>query len=234
MRTTDVAAIKERTIAVAIYGQDISATDEWYTPPHVFVALACQFDLDVASPGPEKTPWIPALGFYTQRSLEKKWYGFVWMNAPFGARNGLVPWLEKFFNHGDGIALVPDRTSAPWWQTFVPQADLVLFVTPKIKFVSASGELGRSPADGTCLLAKGFKGRIALKRAAQTLGALFSPLGVSSAVERLAVNEQVGGSNPLPPANSWKCTNCGEYHSITRSACPLSPRSTLRGVMGQC
>ena len=41
------------------------------------------------------------------------WAGFVWMNAPFGARNGLEPWLAKFFAHNNGIALVPDRTRWP-------------------------------------------------------------------------------------------------------------------------
>jgi hypothetical protein len=38
------------------------------------------------------------------------------MNPPFGGRNGLAPWLDKFFANGNGIALTPDRTSAPWWQ----------------------------------------------------------------------------------------------------------------------
>jgi hypothetical protein len=56
------------------------------------------------------------------------------MNAPFGGRNWLVPWHTKFFEHGDGICLVPDRTSAPWWQIFVPRADLVLFVAQSSNF----------------------------------------------------------------------------------------------------
>jgi hypothetical protein len=47
------------------------------------------------------------------------------MNPPFGPRNGIVPWLEKFFAHGNGIALVPDRTSAPWWQRFAPKAAVI-------------------------------------------------------------------------------------------------------------
>jgi hypothetical protein len=27
------------------------------------------------------------------------------MNAPFGARMGLVPWIKKFIEHGNGICL---------------------------------------------------------------------------------------------------------------------------------
>ena len=116
--------------------------DEWFTPAYIFEALGCRFDMDVASPGSGHTPWIPADAFLTHDSLTRRWRGFVWMNAPFGGRNGSVPWLEKFFEHGNGIALVPDRTSAPWWQDFVPRSDVVLFVSPKIKFVD---ERGREP-----------------------------------------------------------------------------------------
>jgi len=109
-------------------------------------------------------------------SLETPWCGFCWMNAPFGARMALVPWLEKFCRHANGIALVPDRTSCPWWQRFVPQADLVLFVAPKIKFVDRYGQEGRSPAQGTCLLALGTRGVEALRRANGQLGVLMAPM----------------------------------------------------------
>ncbi len=36
---------------MALHEQCIGATDEWYTPPHVFAKLGCSFDLDVSSPG---------------------------------------------------------------------------------------------------------------------------------------------------------------------------------------
>jgi hypothetical protein len=95
---------------MALHEQCVGATDEWYTPPHVFDALGCKFSMDVSSPGGGFTPWIPATEFVTYDSLTRAWRGFVWMNPPFGGRNGLVPWLEKFFAHGNGIALAPDRT----------------------------------------------------------------------------------------------------------------------------
>lgn len=162
---------------MALHEQSIGATDEWYTPPHVFRALGCSFDYDVASPGPTITPWIPAAVYITADSLSKSWDGFAWMNAPFGGRNGLVPWLEKFFKHGDGIALVPDRTSAPWWQQFAPRAELILFVSPKLKFIGADGKPGKSPAQGTCLLGVGRKSIGPLHRAASDgLGVLMHPV----------------------------------------------------------
>lgn len=165
---------------MGIHEQCLGATDEWYTPPHVFEALGTEFHVDVASPGHEVTPWIPAGYFFTSRSLERLWYGFVWMNPPFGKRNGLEPWLEKFFAHGNGIALVPDRTSAPWWQRFAPRSDMALFVASKIKFIGADGQPGKSPAQGTTLLAVGAKATEAIERAGRAgLGSVFRPSTLS-------------------------------------------------------
>jgi hypothetical protein len=152
---------------MSLHEQSVGATDEWYTPPHVFEAMNCKFDMDVASPkgGVNTTPWIPARKFLTDHSLERFWDGFVWMNPPFGGRNGLVPWLDKFIAHGNGVALVPDRTSAPWWQAAAPKMIALLFVSPKIKFIGADGIAGRSPAQGTTLMALGARGAGALRSA---------------------------------------------------------------------
>lgn len=161
---------------MALHEQSLGLSDEWYTPPHVFTALGCAFDTDVASPGRHVTPWIPAAAFLTEKSLDRKWYGFVWMNPPFGARNGLVPWLEKFFRHKNGIALVPDRTSAPWWQQYAPRATAILFVAPKLKYVSGDGKKNTSPAQGACLLGAGRSSLAPLYRAAnQGLGRVMLP-----------------------------------------------------------
>lgn len=160
-----------------VYEQCIGATDEWYTPAHVFKALGCMFDMDVASPSYAVTPWIPARHFICADSLDKEWRGFVWMNAPFGGRNGLIPWLDKFIEHANGICLVPDRTSAPWWQDWAPKMDLILFVSPKLKFISADGKPGDSPAQGTCLGAMDLFGVTALHQARiNGLGTLMRPV----------------------------------------------------------
>ncbi|UWS06785.1 phage N-6-adenine-methyltransferase [Phaeobacter inhibens] len=111
-------------------------SDEWYTPAYIFEALGVMFDLDVACP-PEGPRHVPAKYFYSEKSLEREWSGFVWMNPPFGHQNTKRLWLRKFFEHGNGIALLPDRTSAPWWQEFArmqSEKDVVLFVSPKVKF----------------------------------------------------------------------------------------------------
>jgi hypothetical protein len=151
---------------MSVHNQCVGASDEWYTPPHVFKALGCDFNMDVASPGAAVTYWIPANRFLTSGSLEREWDGFVWMNPPFGGRNGLIPWLTKFFEHGNGIALTPDRTSAPWWQEFARKADAILFTAGKIKFIGIDGQPGKSPADGTTLMASGPRAVEALRIAA--------------------------------------------------------------------
>jgi hypothetical protein len=163
---------------MALHEQCIGSTDEWYTPPHVFDALGCFFDMDVASPGMNVTPWIPADTFLTEGSLTAPWSDFVWMNPPFGARNGIIPWLKRFFDHGSRIALTPDRTSAPWWRKFAARADLILFVSPKLKFIDADGHPGKSPAQGTSLFGVGQRSFKPLHRAASNgLGVLVKPAG---------------------------------------------------------
>ncbi len=151
------------------------ASDEWFTPKYIFDALGCEFDLDVAAPA-GGGDCVPAKLCYTRRGLSDEWFGFVWMNPPFGGRNGLAPWLAKFIAHGNGIALVPDRTSAPWFQDAFPKMDAVLF-TRKIRFIRPDGSEGKSPSNGTALMALGTQGVVALRRAADRgLGILCEPL----------------------------------------------------------
>lgn len=113
-------------------------SNEWYTPAYIFDALGETFDIDVACP-PEGPRHTPASRFYSEGALERDWTGFVWMNPPFGHQSTKRLWLSKFFKHGNGIALLPDRTSAPWWQEFAPRADAVLFIAPKVQFEIPEG-----------------------------------------------------------------------------------------------
>src|SRR6266550_1748573 len=142
------ALVSFRNYTMALHEQSVGKSSDWRTPAYIFEALGCEFDVDVASPGASRTPWIPAKTFFTHDSLSLNWHGlFKWMNAPFGGRGGLEPWLSKFFeSDGGGICLVPDRTSAPWWQHYAPRADLILFVRRKIKFLDVNGTPGRWPA----------------------------------------------------------------------------------------
>lgn len=130
-------------------------TDEWYTPKYIFDALDVFFDMDVCSPVELDHIKTPTDTFITSRSLEREWKGFVWMNPPFGGRNGLTPWLDKMNDHGNGIALTPDRSSAPWWQKAAIECDAMMLVSGKVKFIRPDGSVGKSPGNGTTLFAYG-------------------------------------------------------------------------------
>ena len=138
-------------------------SNEWYTPEYIFKALECSFDLDVASPIDRSFCSVPADHFFTDKSLDLKWFGFVWMNPPFGNQKSKFQWIDKFIKHGNGIALMPDRTSAPWWQYFSKNTDAILFVDGKIKFIRPDGSKGESPGNGTTLFAVGPEALFALE-----------------------------------------------------------------------
>ena len=141
-------------------------SDEWYTPKYVFEALGCAFDLDPANAAPYGGN-VPCLQRYDRDGLTLPWFGFVWLNPPFGGRNGLQPWIEKFFAHGNGVLLVPDRTSAPWFHDCAKRASAVLFVAGRIKFQKPDGTFGNNPSNGTALFSAGEKGRQALLNASR-------------------------------------------------------------------
>lgn len=143
----------------------LGKNNEWYTPKSVFDALGETFDLDVAHPA-NATTSVPCKKFLTSGALQAPWHGFIWMNPPFGGRNALQPWLEKFFQHGNGIALTPDRTSAKWFWYAWGEADTVLF-TRKLRFLRPDGTEGKSPNVGTALWGVGERANIALENAAK-------------------------------------------------------------------
>lgn len=133
----------------------IGATDEWYTPPEIFAALGCTFDLDPCSPGAGH--WVPTMKIYTKADdgLKQPWCGLVFMNPPFGGRNGHVPWLRKFLDHANGIAIVRAYTSAGWFHDWAVKADAMLFPRGKTKFIRPDGSVGKAPGHGVVLLGIG-------------------------------------------------------------------------------
>lgn len=85
-------------------------SDDYYTPAWVFERMGIEFDLDVASP-PGGIPWIPAKRYFTMADdgLSQPWEGRVWMNPPYSRP---VHWVNRFMDHGHGVALLPMAKSA--------------------------------------------------------------------------------------------------------------------------
>lgn len=136
-------------------------TDEWYTPASVFEALGVRFDLDPCghAESPATLYCDAVIGNLYNHidcdGLWADWHGHVWLNPPFGKRNAVLPWLEKMVAHNDGIALLPNRTAAPWWQYVAGEADLILFHAGKIKFERGDGGVSESPGFGNTFMAFG-------------------------------------------------------------------------------
>lgn len=86
-------------------------SDEHYTPKELFERLNVTFDLDVASPAGGS--YVPAKKYYTklEDGLVSEWFGNVWMNPPY---SNPTPWVERFLDHKNGIALLP-VTRGKWW-----------------------------------------------------------------------------------------------------------------------
>lgn len=152
-------------------------TVEWFTPPEVFDALGISFNLDpCAAP---KGSFVPADHFFTKEDdgLSKAWFGRVWLNPPYGKETAV--WLDRLIEHGDGIALVFARTDPAWAQRALAAADLVCFVSGRIRFINGSTmKPAGTPGAGSMLLAFGEEPAAALQGSG--LGILMRRQGFTS------------------------------------------------------
>jgi hypothetical protein len=178
-------------------------SDEWYTPPHIFEAMGCTFDLDPASPGKDIVFWIPARKHFTinENGLEQDWGNlFVFLNPPYSLK-GLPLWIEKFRQHKNGVLVCVDRTSARWWHRVCGSADAILQVNKTINFLNPDNDPKNHNALGSSLVANGPKGVEALINAAGNgLGTLFVPHEKFRALARgHAVPYSESNSEPFRP-----------------------------------
>lgn len=115
--------------------QETRTSDDYWTPKWVFDAIGLTFDLDVACP-PDGPAYTPCHAYLTQKEngLTTPWYGTVFMNPPFSKG---TPWVMKFIDHGDGIALVPFSKSR-WFERLWNEADALVLPPISMKFVQGS------------------------------------------------------------------------------------------------
>jgi hypothetical protein len=115
---------------------DLVRSDEHYTPAWLFEALNLEFDIDVCAPE-GGVSWIPAKSYFTESidCLSQEWSGRVWMNPPFSKP---APFVEKFIEHGNGIALMVVSKSK-WFQAIWNAADAITPTARNMKFERPDG-----------------------------------------------------------------------------------------------
>ena len=149
---------------------------EWYTPKSVFDALGVGFDLDVCSPGLDKT-WVPAGRALTiaEDGLTSPWHGFVWCNPPYG--KGIDKWIKRMAEHNNGIALLPARPDTAWFHEASSTATSILFVRGRIKFHPGDKNAPNtgSPGAGNVLMAWGQQAALVLEQSSIE-GHVYAPI----------------------------------------------------------
>jgi len=155
---------------------------EWYSPVSLFEGLGNpMFDLDPASPGADVVPWIPAKRHLTKADdgLAADWGdAFLYLNLPFGVRNGMLEFIDKFINHRNGVIVFPCYANNRWWHDVISAVDAVLFPKKRIKFINGRPGEGSDSFGivGVCLAAIGERGVDALRTGAHNrLGTLMVP-----------------------------------------------------------
>lgn len=137
--------------------KSVVSSDEWYTPKWLIETLG-PFDLDPCSPSVR--PFDTATVHWTkeQDGLFMPWGKpetcRVWLNPPY-SKALLRQFVEKMAGHGNGIALLVNRTDNLLFQGVIfPTADSMLFMRHRVKFLRPDGSSG-SPFFGSCLVAWG-------------------------------------------------------------------------------
>lgn len=84
--------------------------------------------------------------------LSLPWRGFVFCNPPFSQKE---KWIQRMIKHRNGILLLPERGSAPWFGPLAAAAGCYFVMGKKINFIGGSS----SNNVGSCLFPFGSKAR---------------------------------------------------------------------------
>ena len=114
--------------------------DKLQTPDWIWKALG-KIDLDPCAGIDTRiadTNWAIERG---ENGLDREWFGFVYCNQPFSKKTA---WAKRMVDHGNGILILPERGSAPWFGPLAIAAGAYWVMGKKINFVGgpSSNNLG--------------------------------------------------------------------------------------------
>lgn len=114
--------------------------DNLRTPEYIYDPLG-PFDLDPCAgefTNIARENWWDGDG---RDGLTEEWNGFVWCNPPFSQKE---LWIEKMKSHGNGILILPERASAPWFGPLAKHVGHYFIMGRKVNFIGgpSSNNLG--------------------------------------------------------------------------------------------
>lgn len=104
------------------------------TPEYIFKALG-DVDLDPCA-GPNTQ--IGKINLWDGRGedgLNSEWSGFVYCNPPFSQKE---LWIKKMIKHNNGILLLPERGSSPWFGPLAEAAGKYFVMGRRINFIGGT------------------------------------------------------------------------------------------------
>lgn len=118
----------------------LKKNDKLQTPYWVYSELG-KIDLDPCAGIDTKIANVNYSIERGENGLELDWFGFVYCNPPFSQKE---LWIEKMIKHRNGILLLPERGSAPWFGPLAEAAGNYWVMGKKIDFDggSSSNNLG--------------------------------------------------------------------------------------------
>jgi phage N-6-adenine-methyltransferase len=112
---------------------------EWATPDFLFRWLDNQYHFTLDPCCTHETAKCKKHFTIKENGLEQDWdKEVVFMNPPYGRTIGA--WMKKAYEESlkfgaTVVCLIPARTDTKWWYDYCLQADSIIFLTGRVKFV---------------------------------------------------------------------------------------------------
>lgn len=120
-------------------------TNSWLTPLWLINELG-EFDLDPCGFKHHKT--ANKIIQLPEDGLKIDWVGRVWLNPPYGKSQQI--WLDKMYEHKNGIALIFSRLETKWIQKFIK--DGFFSIQGRISFLTEDLRIKNNAGCGSILI----------------------------------------------------------------------------------